>query len=214
MNEQDSIRAFWEWFSSVCAGFGNKLENNCLIRELDNQIRRIGPVCWEIGPGFKDDDANSLVISPGGNKSLLYLTREIVANAPPCKGWEFYPFKPPKKWQRRFSVTDEKGNTYRVDASGWTYVLLRYPDGAIEVIIEAPETRTLPLELHDTVGEILIDGEIGEARRIETIENIQCVQILDEEYKPKSKPIELFAGHLKHILSKSEATESSNDTDS
>ena len=203
MNKNDTIQEFWRWFSSTCGEFGDKFENKNLICELDDRIGRIGPISWEIGPGFENEAASSLVFSPAGDKSLLSLTREIVANAPPCMGWEFYSSKPPKKWQRCLVVTDDSGNEYEVDAANWSYVLLRYPDRTIDIMIEAPEIRAIPSELHDTVGEILIDGEIGEARRIETIENIECVQEFDDEYKTKCKPIALLAGHLEHVLAAS-----------
>ena len=201
MSKDSVIQDFWEWFSTTCGEFGDKFENEDLIRELDDRIGRIGPISWEIGPGFENEAASSLVFSPAGDKSILSRTREIVANAPQCKGWEFYSSKPPKKWQRRFVVTDETANEYEVDGADWSYVLLRYPDRTIDIMIEAPEIRAIPSELHDTVGEILVDGEIGESRRIETIENIECVQEFDDEYKTKSKPIALLAGHLEHVLS-------------
>lgn len=61
---------------------------------------------------------------------LLRATRKVVSKAPAITGWEFRRARPPKQRQMRFTIEDRSGAVREVDASGWRYVLLRYPDGA------------------------------------------------------------------------------------
>ena len=46
--------------------------------------------CEEFGDDFS--------FSPNGQYELLALTKNIVAQAPPCEGWEYYYAKQPRQW--------------------------------------------------------------------------------------------------------------------
>src|SRR5262249_33183984 len=154
------------WFISVSRQFGPRFENRDLIEQLDKKVLELGDFSWEIGPGWRDTQANSLVFSPGGDKARLEETRRIVSLAPVCQGWEFYPAKPPKNWNCYFLVTDDTGRQMPVDASTWKYVLLRFPDQSFDITICAPDLKNLTGQLRETAAEIVLDGELGEERRI------------------------------------------------
>jgi hypothetical protein len=192
----EKIELFWDWFSSIANKFGERFENQGLVHELDLRICGLGPIAWEIGPGLLSPDYASLVFSPAGERSLIPLTEEIVAQAPDCRGWEFYSCRPAKKWQRIFLVEDDTDNEYRVDASKWEYILLRYDDGFFDVLLECPSLAVVPDSLYASIGEILVEGEVGEKLRLDCIDRIECFKSFDDRYKGKGRPIEQFAMHL------------------
>ena len=129
------------------------------------------------------------MISPAGDPELLRATRKVVSKAPAITDWEFLHARPPKQWQTRFTIEDRSGVVREVDASGWRYVLLRYPDGAHEVVIEAPSAAELDEELRYSAAIVVLDGLLGEERRIEAVDEVSVVPKLEDEYAAKARDL-------------------------
>lgn len=156
------IAVFWSWFAEHASRFGDKFQNRPLLDELDGRVSALGPVGWEVGPGFHHPEGNALAISPRGNAELLPLTRTIVAQAPDCPGWEFHAALPPKVWKRTFVLEDSGGPDIRVDASAWRYLLLRFPDGIVDIVLKGVGIETWSEEVRASAATVLVMGELGE----------------------------------------------------
>lgn len=186
MSASEKARLFWEWFSRRASDFGDSFQNQDLLRELDERVAQLGNFAWEVGPGRSAP--NALVLSPGGARDQLVETTAIVAAAPSLQDWEFYPAKPPRPWAPRFELHMEE-REYEVDATGWRSVLLRYPDGAHEVIVEAPNIASLPELYQRWAAEIALDGLLGERRRLEVIDDVSVVSRLSDRENVAAFPI-------------------------
>jgi hypothetical protein len=196
---QHVIAEFWQWFQAVSGQFGERFENQHLIDELDARIVRLGKFAWEIGPGVKSDHNSALVLTPSGDTDLLTETRKVIKAAPECAGWEFYSAKPPKKWQRKFVLQSQEGD-FSVDASRVRYVLLQHPDGVFDLLLAEQNMAALPKSLQQTAAEVLLDGELGEEVRMETIHSVEIVAQFNDDLQHKSSPIEFLAKHLHSLV--------------
>ncbi|MBL9037916.1 MAG: hypothetical protein JNG84_05305 [Archangium sp.] len=187
------VQEFWNWFSKNHGDFGEQFENRALIEQLDAWVTTLGPYVWEIGPGLTE--ANALVISPGGDPELLEETKRIVALAPALEGWEFHSTKPQKAWNLTFEILTDMFQL-EVKAHDWRYVLLRYPDGKFEIILRAPELMGLEPDTRTTAAEILLDGMLGEAMRMQFIDVIDVVGEYEAAHAQKNNAIEHLPAHL------------------
>lgn len=194
------IAEFWQWFRSICGRFGDKFQNRELIDELDSRVARLGRFSWELGPGVKDSHNNALVLTPCGDPELLAETRTVIEAAPDCPGWEFYPAKPPKEWDRKFVIQADDGSRVSIDASGARYVLLEYPDGIFDVLLADRGVAALPEDLRQTAAEVLLDGELGEERRMVSIHTVDVVDEFDAEKQRKSSCISDLAAHVQSLV--------------
>lgn len=191
------IRKFWEWFSTNYKSFGDNFENEELLEELDRRIGDLGGFAWELGPGIQA--ANMLVISPGGQISLLSQTKEVVFFAPDIEDWEFHYAKPLKQWDDFvFEIYKENGELVEIDASFWRYVLLRYNDGMFGIIIKA-DLIGFTRQEQITAAEILLDGVLGEEKRILAIAEIEIVPEFEDRYVNKSNDIKMLAEHMNKL---------------
>src|SRR5260370_11669118 len=120
------INEFWNWFSRAAATLAANVENQVLLKELDNRVRDLGSeLSWEIGPGH--NKSWQLVISPNLNRNLRDRTREIVSAAPKLPDWEFHSTRQRKEWNYKFKLDRyDKSQPLGLDASNWSFVLLRY----------------------------------------------------------------------------------------
>lgn len=184
---ESDIRAFWVWFESVSCDLAEDFDNEELVAALDTRVAELGNFEWELGPGATRP--NALVISPGGDPELLRATRKVVSKAPAITGWEFLHARHPRQWQMRFTIEDRSGAVRQVDASGWCYVLLRYPDGAHEVIIEAPSMAEFDEELRYSAAIVVLDGLLGEERRLEAVDEVSIVPKLEGEHASKARDL-------------------------
>jgi len=197
---QNKIKKFWGWFIMAANNFGKQFKNEELIRELDQKIEQLGDIAWEIGPGVVDSNNNALVFTPCGNKDLLPITKLIVENAPYCSGWEFFSSKPPKKWKRYFTMEDDKGDEVEIDASNWQYAMIKYKDGIFDIIIQAPELSQYSEDFKYIAAAIVIDGEIGEEKRLNWIEGIEVVEEFDNDLREKSNSIDVLTKHFNGLI--------------
>lgn len=194
MINDKKIQAFWQWFRSVASDFEKSLNDPVLLAKLDAQIAELGDFAWEIGPGQRTDYA--LTISPGGDRELLSRTQEIVGIAPAIAAWEFFAAKPPKQWDPVFSFENSDGREVHIDATKWRYVLLKYPDGMLEILIEAPNLQELREEDQLLAAEIVLDGFMGEQNRLELVDEIVVVPQIDVRFENSANPIANIANHF------------------
>jgi len=187
MNNNSEIELFWRWFSGNQADFGHKFENKELLSELDKQLANLGVHSWEVGPGLYCE--KQLVVSPGGELTLLELTNKIVSLAPTINDWEFYPAKQPKEWSLQVNLWTQTGTEVKIDGSIWKFVILKYEDGATEIIMQASNVINLNIEDKITAGEILLDGLLGEENRIRWFQYIDVIDQFDKEYSSQAQNI-------------------------
>lgn len=146
-------------------------------------------------------DPNALIISPNGDAELLKSAKEIIGQAPKLNEWEFYYSKPPKSWDLFFEMQSRNDEIIKIDANTWKYVLLKYPDNKFEIIIKAPDLKAFDDDAKILAAEILLDGVIGEERRIELIVGIEVVEEFELDHMAKSNDIKKsLSNHLDKLL--------------
>lgn len=187
MTTHKQIIEFWDWFSNYAPQLGDEFENEELLQQLDQRINSMGDFAWELGPGSNTEYA--FTISPGGDRELLAETQAIVDAAPFVSGWEFYSAKPPKQWESRFEIIDADGNPFQVETSGWHSVLLKYEDGAHELVVEAQNLTPLPADYQRWAVEIALDGLLGESRRLEVIDEVTVVAKFSRKENAAAFPV-------------------------
>lgn len=192
------IQAFWRWFQTISSELGIRLDNQSLLAELDERVSRLGDVSWEVGPGRLEE--NALVITPDGSKEWLGLTQHFVALAPRIPGWEFHWARPPREWDLRFSVERDTGGILDIDAREWKYVLFRFADHSFDIVVEQSNHRDVSASDRYTAAVVLLDGILGEAKRLELIGGIEPVVTLSKEHAAKASPVVVLAKHLDSLL--------------
>ena len=195
----DEILEFWRWFLSAIENSNNPFEDMDFIHSLDQKVSQFGRLSWELGPGLIDSQNNAFILSPNGDRKLLELTSAIISMAPKYEGYEFYFAKQPRKWQMRFNMEDENGENIEIDASCWEYVLIGCSKDTFTIIIKMPKMTKLPEHWRHTAAEILLDGELGEEKRINRIAEIQMVSEFENKMKNKCRPMMELKYHLSEL---------------
>ena len=197
-NHKSETESFWAWFEGIASSLSESFEREKLLAELDARASRLGDVTWEIGPG--SDGSDVFVVSPDGNKDLLERTRSIVESAPKIPGWELCFSRPPRDWDLRFSIEGSSGEAISVDAREWCYVLYKFPDETFDIVVEQSNLETADEDARDRAATILLDGQIGEAMRIELIRGIEAVVVLNDSDRQKASPVRTLTDHLSSLL--------------
>ena len=185
--EAKTIAAFWSWFSAASRSLTEDSITD-FSSLLDRKIRNLGPYSWEIGPALKKENEWFIAISPGGNRNLLKDTRSIAKQAPDIPKWEVYSSLPQKNWNHTF-VVNSNGEEISVDASGWRYAFLKYPDDATGIVLRAPHDPQLSHDALLTAGTILVDSELGEGVRLDNIDELIVEWIVDDDLQTKTSHI-------------------------
>src|SRR5947207_6424881 len=143
MNENAKVDEFWNWFRATAKALAGIPEDPALMKELDTRVQELEPeLSWEIGPGLAKPW--QLVISPNLNRDLREKARAIVSRAPDLSDWEFHSARQPKDWDYKFELQrNDTDEILRLEASNWTFVLLRYPDGAHEILLTGTDVPPL-----------------------------------------------------------------------
>jgi len=193
-----NINNFWTWFSDNYKAIGQDFDNEELLNELNDRVNKLGEFAWEIGPGI--NSVNQLVISPGGDLDLLPYTKKIVSYAKDVPDWEFHYAKPPKQWELIFEFTKNDGSQIEINASQWEYVLLKYDDGMFEIIIQTYDLQQLDKDDKLTAAEILLDGILGEEKRMIYICCIDVVEEFEHQYRNKKSDIRELNNHINGLI--------------
>jgi hypothetical protein len=194
----NKYKHFWSWFIHNKQLFEEPEISDKAIELIDQQINRLGDFTWEIGPGIIK--SLSLTISPGGDRNLLAITREIVSQAPIIDNWEFYYAKPVKEWDNYFDVIiDEK--KIGIDISNWEYILFRNDNGNYDIQIKPDNIPAILLSKENQIYgivEMALESIIGEERRLEKIDDLEVVSEFDDDIKKNGISILNLQDHLKN----------------
>ncbi len=194
----DQIEDFWNWFLSVKTHLEKSLRQESMLKEMDDQIKKLGSFSWELGPGKNCEF--SFIVSPNGNSEKLRETINIIECAPSCNNWAFFPSKQPKKWNYVFNLKDTESGTIEIDANNWEYVLLKFPDGTFDIILKTPQVFiNYSAAIKQTAAEIALYGILGEEICIKLIGNIEIVKDFDNEYLGKETNIRKLAKHILNL---------------
>lgn len=174
MQEKDILK-FWIWFAKKSYSLHSSTYDKNVLDELDRIISNWG-LSWEIGPGLSKE--NSLTISPNGNRELLSKTNSIVDKAPKLDDWEFYFAKQPKE---NWHLARLPETNFEIDASKWTYILLKYDDEKIEILLKADSLSKLDKEMKQLVADLILTNLLGEELKIKKIDFIDIVEKFDNE---------------------------------
>ncbi len=191
------VQEFWDWFASISDELGANLENHEILEALDRWILSFGDLTWEVGPGTMAP--NALAISPNGQKEFLAVTNEMVAAAPKCPGWEFHPAKPPKDWRLQFVLEDAQGEPVEVDASGWQYALLGFPDGTFDIVVRV-DGLPHDEDLRHRAADIAIEGQLGEETMLQYVQGLEIVSELEGDLAGKGNSIRVLPDHLAALV--------------
>ena len=187
------IESFWAWFESIAAALADDFEQEAIWDRLDEAVSELGEVVWELGPGSKAEYALSL--SPDGDLDWLPVTRHIVSCAPRLARWEFNAARPPRPWSPTFTVGD-----LEVDASSWRYVLLAFPDGIFDLVLEQGNVSDADDSDRYAAAVVLLDGLLGEETRLSRIQDLVVVDELEFEHDAKASKVEHLPFHLQSLL--------------
>ena len=190
MQLQDKeITEFWNWFTENNSNLQSDTYDPALLKTLDEIISN-WKLNWEIGPGKTKE--NSLTISPKGDKDLLALTEHIINNAPNLENWEFYPTKQPKE---NWHLLELPNHNISIDAKDWKYVLLKYEDGKIEILIKADNLIDYDKDTKELIADIVLTNLLGEKIYMEKIAYFDIVE--DFESKKAITEIKYLPDHLR-----------------
>ena len=170
-----------------------------LLEELDGRVHDLDSMLsWEVGPGTSTPW--QLVISPNLNRDLRQKAQEIVSQAPELEGWEFYPARRPKDWNYKVLMERSNGGEpLQLDASGWSFVLLQYPDGVKEVLLQGTNLPTLNDDERWQAAAITLESILGEDVVMDRINEFDLVDKLEPRFAEKQRPIQ----HLREVVMRS-----------
>jgi hypothetical protein len=190
MTESMRVEVFWSWFTGIAAALATDVENPSLLQELDIRVRELDSMLsWEVGPG--SSEPWQLVISPNLNRDLRQKAQEIVSLAPVLEGWEFHSARRPKDWDYKFMMERSNGReSIELDASNWGFVLLEYPDGAREVVLQGTNLPTLDDDERWQAAAVTLEGILGEEVILERIDEFQLVDRLEPRFAAQQRPIQ------------------------
>ncbi|MGN6293497.1 MAG: hypothetical protein ACTHMV_12205 [Chitinophagaceae bacterium] len=174
---EKKYKQFWSWFVQNKALFESLEISDQSVELIDEEINVLGDFTWEIGPGQLK--SFSLTISPGGDRTLLPITKKIISYAPSLNDWEFCYAKPVKEWENYFDVMlGEK--EIGIDISKWEYVLFKYDKGIYDIQIKLIDTPADVLAEKDEIlygiVEMVLESILGEEKRLERINELEIVR--------------------------------------
>jgi hypothetical protein len=190
MIERKKIEEFWNWFAGIAKFLASDIENRSLIEDLDERMRALDPMLsWEIGPGSYE--LCQFVVSPNLDRDRRRNTQEIIALAPVIHGWEFHSARRPKDWDYKLVMERSEGQEpLRLDTSEWGFVLLRYPDGSKEVLLQGNNLSTLADDERWQAAAIALESILGEDVLLDEINDFELVEQLEPRFQEKRQPIQ------------------------
>lgn len=181
---------FWKWFSSVEAAI-RETQSDELLRELDRRIFNIDSrLNWELGPA--QPSGMQLVISPNFDRELVPVCRRIVALSPGLSEWFFFPFKPRRKWASTLTINDVGGTPVQIDATNWTYVILRYPEGHAEVLLFANQQLQIAADstMRWIAAALALEILLGEELVLKLSLEWELLDFPEERFEVAARPLD------------------------
>lgn len=193
--EDRKIIDFWKWFTDNEKKLESDKITNQLVDELNHRILSLGDFNWEIREGI--EKGNMLIISPGGDVSLLKETKKIIELSPALVNWEFYYYKPAKDWDFHFSL--EEGNNIKrmINAGDWEYVLLKFPDETYDILIKADNLKFFQENERLVAVDIVLESILGEELSLTLIQNVGLVDSFPSEYYSQKNSIKYLKQHVR-----------------
>lgn len=183
------ISEFWDWFANIADKLALDPLDQPLLNELDARVRHLtSDVSWEIGPGRSK--AWQFVVSPNLNREVREKARQIVALAPSLAKWEFYSARQLKDWNYRVELQRAEGPAVSLDASSWSFVLLRYPDGTHEVLLKGNELPNLSRDERWQAAAIVLESILGEDVMLDKVGEFELVDHIEDRFAAKQRPIQ------------------------
>jgi hypothetical protein len=174
MQDKDILH-FWRWFVDNKDKLESDSYDSAILQQLDKTISN-WDLNWEIGPGQSKE--NSLTISPKSDPALLLLTEQIISKAPTLDKWQFYSTKQPKE---NWHLLELNQQNISVNASEWEYVLLKYKDGKIEVLIKANNLLQYDKDTKELIVELILINLLGEKMFMERVDYFDIVDEFDSD---------------------------------
>jgi hypothetical protein len=197
INFNNRIVEFWKWFESISDELLLNPNREDLISQIDVHINQLGAFDWEIGPLSKI--TSYFAISPNLDYDKLQYTRQIIANAPHCIGWQFFPSKPPKEWDGIWKMKNEFGKRILINSSNWEYILYQFEDRTfdIDILIDYVDgdLQTCYLAI-----DIALTGYLGEEEFMRLIKNIKILTELTDELADKLTRLKFLKKQIKQII--------------
>lgn len=189
MKSNRTIDEFWSWFGIAAKALSADVENPALLEELDTRITKLHPkLSWEIGPGRTREW--QLVISPNLDRDLRKVAKDIVARAPVVHDWQFYAGRRPKEWDYQVELEIAGDQIVSLDASKWSFVLLKYPDGSHEVLLKGTDIPpSMDKDERWQATAIVLESILGEDVILDKIDDFELVDKLDPRFAEKQRPI-------------------------
>jgi hypothetical protein len=78
----------------------------------------------------------------------------------------------------------------RLDTSEWGFVLLRYPDGSKEVLLQGNNLSTLADDERWQAAAIALESILGEDVLLDEINDFELVEQLEPRFQEKRQPIQ------------------------
>lgn len=192
------INEFWSWFIINKDEFIPKKISNEFISKLDAKILSLGNFSWEIREGF--EKKYMLIISPGGDLELLQFTKEIVSCAPDIAEWEFFYYKPEKKWDFKLTLFEEENVKKIIDVIDWEYVLYKFSDGTFDIIFKAINLNNSTEDEKMIVADIVLESILGEELSLQFIKHIEFVKDFNSVDIQKKSSIKFLKDHFHELI--------------
>jgi hypothetical protein len=188
-DEKTQIAEFWDWFRDIAETLAAKPESPALVKGLDSRLRDFDPkLSWEIGPGLSKPW--QFVVSPNLNRDLRDKARAIVSKAPDLPTWEFHASRQPKTWNYMLELENTEGDLIRLNASEWTFVLLRHPDGAHEILLKGNDISHLREDERWEAAAITLESILGEDIILDRISEFELLDRLEQRFAERQRPIQ------------------------
>jgi hypothetical protein len=186
---QHSLAEFWNWFRRNAQALANR-QNEALVADLDRRVADLNSgLSWEIGPGLSKPW--QFVISPNLNRDLRDLAQSLISHAPALADWEFHSTRRRKDWNYTFEIEVDRGGTRKhLNASAWTFVLLRHPNGLREILLKAERLPKLSSEQRQLAASIVLESVLGEDLLLDSVDEFELVGELDLRFADRQRPIQ------------------------
>lgn len=184
------VEEFWDWFRGIAPLLAADVENLSLLQELDARMHGLdAALSWEVGPGACEP--LQLVVSPNLDRELQARAKEIIAHAPVVQGWEFHSARRSKDWDYKLLMERSDGRRpVQIDASNWQFVLLQYPDGGRELLLQGNNLPSLDDDERWQAAAITLESILGEDVVLDRINDFELVDQLEPRFEAKRKPIQ------------------------
>ncbi|WP_306353661.1 hypothetical protein [Flavobacterium sp. '19STA2R22 D10 B1'] len=198
VNKERKINEFWNWFSVNQLNLQSDKISNENISQLNREIMTMGDFNWEVREG--NNAKNMLIISPGGDLNLLSSTKRIIELAPEIEDWEFYYYKPSKKWNYRLVLNEEMNVKKILDVKNWEYVLYKFSDGTFDIILKTDNLNELDENQKALIADIVLESILGEEQSLKFIKNVEFVDEFNDLDKSKKNPIKFLQEHFAELI--------------